>query len=99
MRQVVGGHDPFAVATHRDVAHVQAGAHLGHHAQAPEVVLGDPAIARAEKDVAAVGRELGAAVQRKAAGEAGDDLKPVAVEQADVVVAALHHHKQAHGVG
>ena len=31
VRQVVGRHHPAAVAADGDVAHVQAGAHLGHH--------------------------------------------------------------------
>ena len=99
VRQVVGGHHPLAVARDGDVAHVDAGAHLGHHLQVPQVVLGDPAVARAEVDVAPVRCELGPAVQGKAAGKAVDDLEAVAVEQRDVVVAAFDHHEQVHRVG
>ena len=39
MRQVVGDHDELAVAGHRDVARVDAGAHLGDHLQVPQVEL------------------------------------------------------------
>ena len=98
-RQVVGGHDPAPVAADGHVAHVQAGAHLGHHGKVPQVVFGDPAVARAKEHKAPVGRELGAAVQRVAAGKAVNDLETVAIDQRDMVVAALDHHKQVHGIG
>ena len=98
-RQVVGRHHPAAIAAHRHVAHVQARTHLGHDAKAPQVVLGDPAIARAKEHIAPVGRELGATVQCVAAGKTGDDFKLVAIEQRNMVVAPLHHQEQVHGVG
>ncbi len=98
-RQVVGGHDPAAVAAHRHVAHVQARAHLGHHGQVPQVVLGDPAIARAEEHVAPVGGELRPAMQGVAAGKAREHFKAVAVQHRDMVVPAFHHDKQVHRVG
>ena len=99
VRQVVGRHHPLAVAADGDVAHVDAGAHLGHGLQVPQVELGDPAVARAEEHVAPIGRELGPAVQREAAGKAVDGLEPVAIEQGDVVVAAFDDHEQVHRVG
>ena len=98
-RQVVGCHDPAAIAADGHVAHVQAGAHFGHHRQVPQVVLGDPAVARAKEHKAPVGRELGAAVQRVAAGKAVDDLEFVAVQHRDMVVAAFDHQKEVHRVG
>ena len=99
VRQVVGRHHPAPVARDRHVAHVQAGAHLGDDGEVPEVVLRDPAVARAEVDVAAVGRELRSAVQRIAAGEAVDALEAVAVDQRHVVVAAFDDDEQVHRVG
>ncbi len=99
VRQVVGDREEPAVGRDGDVARVDPGANLGHHAQIVQVVLGDPAVARGEVDEAPVGRELGPAVQREAAGEAVDGLEAVAVEDGDVMVAAFHHHEEVEGIG
>jgi hypothetical protein len=97
--QVVGDGDEAAVARERDVAGVDARPRLGHHDQIVEVVLGDPAVARAEIDEAPVGGELGPAVQREAALEAMQRLEAVAVEDGDVVIAALDDDEEVQGVG
>ena len=45
VRQVIGHRHPLAVAGHRRVARVDAGAHLGDDLEIPQVELGDPAVA------------------------------------------------------
>ncbi len=97
--EVVGHRDVGAVGRCGDVAGVDAGTHLGHDLQVPQVELGDPAVARGEEHVAPVGGELGPAMQREARLEAVDRLEPVAVEHADVVVARLHHQEEVERVG
>ena len=99
VRQVVGRHDPLAIGTDGHVAHIQARPHLGHHLQAVQVVLGNPAIARAKKHVTPVLGEFGPAVQGKAAWKALDDFKLVAIKQGNVVVTAFHHDEQIHRIG
>ena len=99
MRQVVGHRHPLAVAGHRRVARVDAGAHLGDDFQVPHVELGDPAVARGEEDVAAVRREFRPAVQGEARLEAVDRLQLVAVEDGDMVIAGLDHHEQVQRIG
>ncbi len=99
VRQVVGDHHPLAVARHRRVARIEAGADLGDHFQVPQIVLGDPAVARGEVDEAAVRRIFRAAVQRIAAGEAVDAFELVAIEHRDVVIAGFDDDEQVHRVG
>ena len=98
VRQVIGRGDVAAIAGQRDVAQIDAGAHFRNNRQVVEVVLGDPAVPRSEEHVAAVRRELRAAVQGEAAGKPVDRLEPVAVEDGDVMVAALHHDEQVQRV-
>ena len=98
VRQVVGDGNDLAVRRDCDVAGVDAGADFGDHGQVPDVVLGDPAVARGEEDVAAVLGELRPAVQRVAAREAVDRRQAVAVEQGDVVVADFDDDEQVHHV-
>ena len=99
MRQIVRHRHVPAVAGHRGVPRVEAGADLGHEREVPQVVLGDPAVARGEVDEAPVGRELRPAVQRIAAREARERLEAVAVEDRDVVIARLHHDEQVQRIG
>jgi hypothetical protein len=99
VRQVVGHRHPLAVAGHRRVAGIDAGAHFGHHLQVPQVELGDPAVARGEEDVAAIRREFRPAVQGEARLEAVDRLQLVAVEDGHVMVAGLDDDEQVHRVG
>ena len=99
LRQVVGDRDEAPVGRHRGVAGIDAGAHLGHGLEVPEIVLGDPAVARCEIDEAAVRRELRPAVQRETRRKAVDARHAVAVEDADVVIPTLDHDEQVHRIG
>ena len=99
VRQVVRHRHVLAVAGHRGVARVEAGAHLGNEREVPQVVLRDPAVARGEVDEAPVGRELRPAVQRVAAREARERLEAVAVEDRDVMVAGLHDDEEVQRIG
>jgi hypothetical protein len=99
VRQVVGNHHPLAVTGNGSVARVQAGADFGDDDQVVDVELGDPAVARSEIDKAAIGRELRAAVQCVAAGEAVQAFELVAVEHRHVMVAGFDDDEQIQRVG
>ena len=89
VRQVIAGHHEASVAGHCDVARVDADPDLGDERERPEVVLRDPAVARREEHVAAVGRELRPAVQRVPRGEAHERFETIAVEDRHVMIAGL----------
>ncbi len=99
VRQGVRSHHEAAIRRHRDVAHIDARAHLAHHAQVVKVVLRHPAIARAKVDEAAVGRKFRSAVQRVARREARQRLEPIAVQDRRVMVTDLDHDEEVHRVG
>ena len=88
-----------AIGGDGNVAHVDTGADFCNDFEVVEVVLGDPAIAGTEVNVAAIGAVFGAAVQGVAAGEAVDGFHAVAVKQGYVVIADFHDQKQVHHVG
>ena len=98
VRQVVGHGHVLAIARDRQVARVDARAHLGHHLQVPDVELGDPAVARREEHIASIGREFRPAVQRKARSEAVDGFELVTIEHGDMVVPGFHHDEEVHHV-
>ena len=99
VRQVVGDGQHPAIVADRDVAGVDPGPDLGHRAEPPQVVTRDPAVARGEVDEAPVGAELGPAVEREAAWEAGQGLEPVAVQDGDVVIPGFARRPRANGTG
>ena len=98
MRQVVRDHRIAAVARYREIARVDAGAHFGDELQVPDVVLGDPAVARSEIHIAAIRRKLRPAVQGITRREAGDGFELVAVQDGGMVIAEFDHHEQVERV-
>ena len=97
-RQVVGNGQMLAVAGNGDVAGIDAGAHLGHRLQAPDVIFHHPSVARHDEDIAAVGGELRSAMHRIARREAGNRLHDVAIQHGDVVIAGFHHQGDVQGI-
>src|SRR5690606_41614073 len=88
-----------AAAAAGQVAGGALGADLGLRGKVVQVVLAEPARARRKVDVAAVGRELGAAVEGEVRRESGQRLELVAVEYVDMMVAGLDHDEQVERIG
>jgi hypothetical protein len=97
--QVIGDRDMASVFGERDVAAVESGADFRRDFQCPQIEFRHPAVARGEKDVAAVGGEFRPAVQSKAAGETIDRRESVAIDDGDMMVAALDHDEEIERIG
>ena len=97
--QVVGHGDIAAIAGHRQVAGVDAGADLGHRLKAVQIEFADPAVPGGEIDEAPVIGEFGPAMQGAAGGKAMEGFQAVAIQDGGMVIARLHHHEEIQRVG